>query len=149
MNNLDRALKNATGKAIKLLKDRNRALRLLDAAAGRATGGVEPIEKRGLGDRLKASVRLVRSSVRREYLDVPWQSLVLITAGLIYFVSPIDSLPDLIPLLGFTDDAAILAAVFASVRKDLDRFIDWERKHAEAAAAKPPVIDAEIEEIRK
>jgi uncharacterized membrane protein YkvA (DUF1232 family) len=134
MNNLDRALKNATGKAIKLLKDRNRALRLLDAAAGRATGGVEPIEKRGLGDRLKASVRLVRSTVRREYRNVPWQSLVLITAGLIYFVSPIDSLPDLIPLLGFTDDAAILAAIFASVRNDLDRFIDWERSQEGATA---------------
>lgn len=127
MNTFDRAMANASRKAIELLKDRNRALRLLDAATGRAAGGVEPIEKRGLGDRLKASVRMVRSSVRREYRDIPWQSLVLITAGLVYFVSPIDSLPDFIPLLGFTDDAAILAAIFASVRKDLDRFIDWER----------------------
>ena len=32
-----------------------------------------------------------------------------------YFVLPIDALPDIMPLLGFTDDAAVIAAAIAAV----------------------------------
>ena len=33
-----------------------------------------------------------------------------IVAALVYFVTPADAMPDLLPALGFTDDAAVLAA---------------------------------------
>ena len=36
-------------------------------------------------------------------------------AALGYFVLPIDALPDIMPLLGFTDDAAVIAAAIAAV----------------------------------
>ena len=32
-----------------------------------------------------------------------------------YFVLPVDALPDIMPFLGFTDDAAVLAAAIAAV----------------------------------
>ncbi|WP_332699597.1 YkvA family protein [Bosea sp. (in: a-proteobacteria)] len=32
-----------------------------------------------------------------------------------YFVLPVDALPDFLPLVGFTDDAAVLAAAIAAV----------------------------------
>lgn len=41
--------------------------------------------------------------------------LVLLGA-LAYFVMPVDMMPDFLPILGFTDDAAVLAAAIASVR---------------------------------
>jgi uncharacterized membrane protein YkvA (DUF1232 family) len=37
-------------------------------------------------------------------------------AALAYFVAPIDALPDLLPLVGFTDDAGVLLAALAMVR---------------------------------
>lgn len=39
-----------------------------------------------------------------------------ILAGLAYLVMPVDMVPDVLPVLGFGDDAAVLAAVIASVR---------------------------------
>lgn len=33
-----------------------------------------------------------------------------ILAALVYFVTPADAVPDILPALGFTDDAAVLAA---------------------------------------
>jgi len=44
--------------------------------------------------------------------------LVLIGA-LAYFVMPADLLPDLLPLIGFSDDAAVIAAAVAAVTRSI------------------------------
>lgn len=41
---------------------------------------------------------------------------LILLAALAYFVMPVDAVPDIIPLLGFTDDAAVLAAALTAVR---------------------------------
>lgn len=40
----------------------------------------------------------------------------ILVAALAYFVMPIDVVPDYIPFLGFTDDAAVLSTAIAAVR---------------------------------
>ena len=40
----------------------------------------------------------------------------VVLAALAYFVLPIDTIPDILPLLGYTDDAAVIAAAYAAVR---------------------------------
>lgn len=45
-----------------------------------------------------------------------WAALV---GALIYFISPIDAVPDFIPILGWLDDAAVLSMVVAQLRKEL------------------------------
>lgn len=39
-----------------------------------------------------------------------------LAAALAYFAMPFDAVPDFLPLLGFSDDAAVLAATIAMVR---------------------------------
>ncbi|MCA0400850.1 MAG: DUF1232 domain-containing protein [Proteobacteria bacterium] len=41
---------------------------------------------------------------------------ITLLAAMAYFVMPADAIPDIVPLLGFTDDAAVLATAIASVR---------------------------------
>jgi len=48
------------------------------------------------------------------------------TAAIIYFVNPADVIPDVIPLVGYVDDAAVIAWVVAAIRADLDAFRRWE-----------------------
>ncbi|MCZ8261350.1 MAG: YkvA family protein [Beijerinckiaceae bacterium] len=43
----------------------------------------------------------------------------ILLLALAYFVLPVDTVPDVLPVLGFTDDAAVLAAALASVRGSL------------------------------
>jgi len=43
----------------------------------------------------------------------------VLMGALAYFIVPIDVIPDFIPGLGFTDDAAILAAAISAVRSAL------------------------------
>ena len=71
-------------------------------------------------------VRLVRAYVKGEYRDVPWETIALAIGALIYFISPIDAIPDFIPVVGYIDDAAVIGFVIASVYTDLNNFRDWE-----------------------
>jgi uncharacterized membrane protein YkvA (DUF1232 family) len=41
---------------------------------------------------------------------------LILLAALAYFVMPFDAVPDFLPIIGFTDDAAVIAAAIASVR---------------------------------
>ena len=86
---------------------------------------------------------MVRCSASREYLDTPWQTIVIITAALIYFVSPFDAIADFIPFIGFVDDAAIISAVFASISKDVEKFMAWEagKSASDAARISPPELE--------
>ena len=45
----------------------------------------------------------------------PRRVRMTLLAALGYFVLPVDALPDIMPLLGFTDDAAVIAAAIAAV----------------------------------
>jgi uncharacterized membrane protein YkvA (DUF1232 family) len=119
-------LEKATQKAESLLKNPRKRTKLLDAAASLASSGKYALPILGITGKIKTLVRMVRCTASREYLDIPWQSIVFITAALIYFVSPFDALADFLPLIGFIDDAAIISAVFASLSKDIEKFNAWE-----------------------
>lgn len=75
---------------------------------------------------LPVLLRLARLWGTREYRAIPWKSIVSVVAALLYFVSPVDLIPDLIPFLGFIDDAAIVAYVLKSLKTDIDAFRTWE-----------------------
>ena len=123
-----RALRRAVG-----LVARGQPLgRVLSAAAsalqhpGRSLGGV--------ARDARALVRMAREAVTGRYRRLPRRSLIAAVAALIYFLDPLDAIPDFIPVIGFVDDAAVLAWVVSRVRKDLDEFLAWE-------AGEGPVID--------
>lgn len=76
---------------------------------------------------LQSLCRLINSWLRGKYTVVPWRTIVLSIGAIIYFVNPLDLIPDLLPVVGFLDDAGVLAFVLQSIRKDIDRFLDWEK----------------------
>jgi uncharacterized membrane protein YkvA (DUF1232 family) len=74
--------------------------------------------------------RLLRAYAQGEYRTIPWKSLLLIVAACIYFINPIDVIPDIMPLVGLTDDFAVLYMVYKSIGEDIDRFLEWEKSRA-------------------
>jgi len=115
----------AKSKAEEYARDPEKAKKLIDEAMKKAKGK----NKGPLGEvwrYLTALIRLTRAYYNKRYTDVPWQTIVLAIAGLIYFVSPIDLIPDFIPVAGYLDDAAVIAFVVASIKADLDNFLEWE-----------------------
>ena len=49
----------------------------------------------------------------------PTGAKAMMMAGLAYFVLPTDAVPDFLAVVGFTDDAALIAALLAIVGKNL------------------------------
>lgn len=97
-----------------------------------STGGGGRLE--AFWESLMALLRLVRAYAKGEYRQVPWQSLVLIVAAVLYFLMPIDVIPDFIVGLGYLDDAAVIAWVMKTVGSVLDDFHRWESSRGQAAA---------------
>ncbi|RXK87785.1 DUF1232 domain-containing protein [Chlorobaculum sp. 24CR] len=103
-----------------------------------------------LTDKFQVLVRLVRAYVNRQYRIVPWQTVILAVAALIYFVNPLDAIADFLPLVGFFDDAAVFTAVLASINHDLNEFLEWEKMTAQnTGEPMPKVIDADFEEVKE
>ena len=122
------AIERTKNKAEEYARDPNKAKELLDDAMKKA----KSYEKnRGpLADvwgYLMALFRLLRAYIRRDYREIPVGSIVLVIVAIIYFVSPIDLIPDILPG-GFIDDAAVIAFVIAQIKADLDNFLAWEVK---------------------
>ncbi|MGL5362422.1 MAG: YkvA family protein [Bosea sp. (in: a-proteobacteria)] len=61
--------------------------------------------------------------------ETPRRVRYTLLAALSYFLLPIDVVPDMLPLIGFTDDAAVIAAAIASVAGSINE------KHRQAARA--------------
>jgi uncharacterized membrane protein YkvA (DUF1232 family) len=72
------------------------------------------------------ALRLIRAYAKGDYRAIPWESLLLIVAAIIYFVSPVDAIPDFLPVR-LVDDAVVIAFVVGVVAEELDDFMEWEK----------------------
>ncbi len=77
-------------------------------------------------DNLQLLFDLVGAWRRGEYRKIPTGSLITIIAAIIYFVSPIDLIPDFIIGLGIVDDAAVIGFVLKQITNDLEKFRFWK-----------------------
>ena len=73
--------------------------------------------------------RLIRAYALGHYREIPWKSILIIIAAVIYFINPIDLLPDFIPITGLTDDFGVLLWVYSTLSGEIDKFLTWERSH--------------------
>jgi uncharacterized membrane protein YkvA (DUF1232 family) len=71
--------------------------------------------------------RLIKAYAQGHYRAVPWKGMLTVVAAIIYFVSPIDLIPDFIPVTGLTDDVGVLLWVYNSIGKEVNEFLSWEK----------------------
>lgn len=50
---------------------------------------------------------------------VPWYRKSIVIGALIYFISPIDAVPDLAPLVGYLDDLGVVTAILKFMGSEL------------------------------
>lgn len=55
---------------------------------------------------------------------VSWHRKAIVVMGLIYFISPIDSIPDIAPLIGYMDDLGVITALLKFLGSELIPYYD-------------------------
>jgi uncharacterized membrane protein YkvA (DUF1232 family) len=75
---------------------------------------------------------MLRSWARGDYKGLPWKTIVTAMAAVLYFLDPLDIVPDFIPGIGYLDDAVVLGFVVHSIRSDLEKYLEWESKTSAA-----------------
>lgn len=118
-------IKRYRNSAEKYLRNPNEAKQLLNKALSKA-GHIHKgsfVETWGQSQTL---VRMLQAYLQGKYKRVPWQSLVIAMAAIVYFVTPFDLIPDFIVGLGLLEDAALLSWVVQSLYGDLTKFQAWQ-----------------------
>jgi uncharacterized membrane protein YkvA (DUF1232 family) len=85
-----------------------------------------PNTLQSLWKKLKLLVSVLCDYLTGDYREIPFSSIAAVAAAILYFVSPIDAIPDFIPVLGYVDDAAVLALCLKMVHKDMEKYEQWK-----------------------
>lgn len=79
-------------------------------------------------DDLELLFSMLADSFNKKY-PVPKKTALVLTFALLYLISPVDIIPDIIPLLGFADDVAVLAFAFSLIKDDLENYRAWKTSY--------------------
>ena len=116
-------------KAEEYLNDEEKLRQLIKQAALKVEANKKgPIVK--FLDNISLLISLLKDYIKGEYKNIPYGSIIILTASILYFVVPTDIIPDFIVSLGFIDDAVIIGIVLKQIDADLEKYIQWkiERK---------------------
>ena len=123
-NQAQNELKKGYKKAEIVLQDENKLEIFLQKIENKLT--IVPIVGNALSY-IPVMISMIRSYVRKEYTEIPIGSIISMISALIYFVSPVDIIPDFLPVVGYLDDAAVVAACIKLVKSDIDDYKQWRK----------------------
>jgi len=83
-----------------------------------------------LADQLKLLQALCLAWWRGEYRRIDSRALLAVVAALLYFVTPLDAIPDWLLGVGLVDDLAVLAWVMRTWQEELATFEQWRASQA-------------------
>ncbi len=101
---------------------------LLQDAINKARKQKERIQD--VWEELLLLIELVKAYTRGEYRNIPWKAIIYAIASIIYFVNPLDIIPDFLFGIGFLDDATVIAFVMQAIHDEIERFKSYQSGEA-------------------
>lgn len=123
----------AGGRLPSLLLAVSRKMPLKDGRMGR------------LRDDLNLLIGLCLAWWRGEYRALGAQALLSVVAGLLYFLMPLDAVPDWLPGVGLLDDLAVLAWVLRTWDAELQAYRAWREQQDTQALMRIEQLPSENE----
>jgi len=115
-------------RAVRLLNRPDESWRVVRETTAKAEQVKGPLNR--MWQDLMLLVGVIRDGLRGKYKGMSKGSLVVILGALLYFVCPIDAVPDYIPVAGYMDDAFVLGLVVSQLRAELERYRVWRERPA-------------------
>nr|WP_252187768.1 DUF1232 domain-containing protein [Anaeromonas frigoriresistens] len=69
---------------------------------------------------------MFKAFISGEYRSVSKRTIITIIAALLYFVNPLDVVPDFIIYAGFIDDALVISLAIRSIKNEIEDFKRWK-----------------------
>ncbi len=125
-----RAYKQATAKAQTYTSDKTKMQELLEKVMQKAQRKQKGQEE-GWRDDVRTLWRMTKAYTKGEYKHLPYQTMLVMVATLIYFLMPMDFLPDILIGIGLFDDVALIGWTIAAVQGEINNFRLHEKKALE------------------
>ena len=71
---------------------------------------------------------LIKDAVAGNY-RAPWSTVAMLAGALLYFISPVDLIPDFIPFVGWLDDIAVVGLAIKIAKDIIDDYKVWKETH--------------------
>lgn len=79
----------------------------------------------------KLLLSITKDYYKGNYRNIPYLSISAIVFALLYVFNPFDIVPDAIPVIGLSDDAAVVAACLTMVEQDLHEYKEWRAEQTD------------------
>ncbi len=76
---------------------------------------------------IKMMIYMITDYIKGNYKDVNWKTIAAVTGAIIYFLSPLDLIPDFIPIVGYLDDLTVIKIALNMVKDDFDKYKEWKK----------------------
>lgn len=80
-------------------------------------------------------VNMVKDTIRGRYKGLGKKNVIMIVAGLLYLVNPMDIVPDFIFGIGFADDLGVLVYVISRLSEEIARYRQWKKPQEDEVEA--------------
>lgn len=102
----------------------------------------EAFKHKGFIKKIPVIIRMIKSATKKNGYKPQIKNVLVPGLVLVYLLSPIDIIPDFIPVIGVLDDFALLALAIPLLITEAERFIAWEisKKYEEAKIEEAKVI---------
>lgn len=127
-NSLKWAKNRFLKRAFEILKDPKLILGLVGDVEGKINAEYFKKQFKTFWEDLKTLLSMLKDTARGRYKPQSKKSMVLIVLALLYFLNPMDLIPDLL-VGGFIDDAALLAWVVSKVKDEIDNYNSERNTH--------------------
>ena len=67
-------------------------------------------------------ISMLRSYFKKEYKNIPLGTLIALVSALLYWLTPADVIPDVIPIAGYVDDATVITACIKLISDDIKEY---------------------------
>ncbi len=125
---MQKILDNLYRRAERLITSDSRLATLLDDVFLKVGELTEEFYK--IHDSVIALARMMRAWLAGDYKNISKRSIIAAVAALIYFVNPLDIIPDFIPIIGQLDDILVLGYLIKYLNKEIERFMAWEEEQS-------------------
>lgn len=119
-----RGYQKAKAKAEEILNDPDKTAGLLSNAAEKAQFYRQRLKD--VWEQLDTLIQMAKAYRSGDYKHLPWKTIIAIMAAILYFVNPLDLVPDFLFGFGFVDDAAVIGFVVSLLNDEIKKFKDWQ-----------------------